>query len=117
MPVFCTDEQAKALILEIGRRMFERQYVAANDGNNSLHSGPNGFHLRLWNVYRVRKNAITLHLVSPQGDQGFPGKADIYVTYSLEKGGVLRIRYDGLCDSDTVFNLCDGFSLRLRNIE
>ena len=37
MPVFCTDEQAKALILEIGRRMFERQYVAANgDAANKI---------------------------------------------------------------------------------
>ena len=79
--------------------------MTPNEGENNLHSGPNGFHLRLWNVYQVRKNAITLHLVSPQGDQGFPGKADIYVTYSLEKGGVLRIRYDGLSDNDTVFNL------------
>ena len=79
--------------------------MTPNEGENNLHSGPNGFHLRMWNVYQVRKNSITLHLVSPQGDQGFPGKADIYVTYSLEKGGVLRIRYDGLSDSDTVFNL------------
>ena len=76
-----------------------------NEGENNLHSGPNGFHLRMWNVYQVRKNSITLHLVSPQGDQGFPGRADIYVTYSLERNGVLRIRYDGLCDCDTVFNL------------
>ena len=41
MPVFCTDEQAKALILEVGRRMFERQYVAANDGKISVRSGEN----------------------------------------------------------------------------
>lgn len=44
MPVFCTDEQAKALILEVGRRMFERQYVAANDGNISIRTGEN----RIW---------------------------------------------------------------------
>ena len=44
MPAFCTDEQAKALILEVGRRMFERQYVAANDGNISVRSGEN----RIW---------------------------------------------------------------------
>ena len=79
--------------------------MTPNEGENNLHSGPNGFHLRMWNVYQVRKNSITLHLVSPQGDQGFPGRADIYVTYSLERNGVLRIRYDGVCDSDTVFNL------------
>ena len=79
--------------------------MTPNEGENNLHSGPDGFHLRMWNVYQVRKNSITLHLVSPQGDQGFPGKADIYVTYSLEKNGVLKIRYDGLCDQDTVMNL------------
>ena len=79
--------------------------MSANEGDNNLHSGPNCFHLRMWNVVRRGSDRITLHLVSPQGDQGFPGKADIYVTYSLEKGGVLRIRYDGLCDRDTVLNL------------
>ena len=77
----------------------------ANEGQNNLHSGPNGFHLRMWDLVRCGSNSITLHLLSPQGDQGFPGKADIYVTYSLEAAGVLRIRYDGICDRDTVFNM------------
>ena len=44
MPVFCNDQEAKALILEVGRRMFERQYVAANDGNISIRAGEN----RVW---------------------------------------------------------------------
>ena len=79
--------------------------MAANEGENNLHSGPNGFHLRMWDLVRQGPHFITLHLLSPQGDQGFPGKADIYVTYSLEAGGVLRIRYDGVCDRDTVMNL------------
>ena len=79
--------------------------MAANDGENSLHSGPDGFHLRMWTAIRHQHNSITLHLISPQGDQGFPGKADIYVTYALEPNGVLRIRYDGVCDQDTVFNM------------
>lgn len=76
-----------------------------NEGENNLHSGPNGFHLRMWKLVRLGSNYITLSLLSPQGDQGFPGKADIYVTYSLEAGGTLRIRYDGICDRDTVMNL------------
>jgi len=44
MPEYCTDKQAKELILEVGRRMFERQYVAANDGNISIRTGEN----RVW---------------------------------------------------------------------
>ena len=79
--------------------------MTPNEGENNLHSGPNGFHLRMWDVVRLSSHSIMLHLISPQGDQGFPGKADIYVTYSLEKDGVLRIRYDGISDRDTVLNL------------
>ena len=79
--------------------------MTPNEGENNLHSGPNGFHLRMWDYVRSTPQSITLHLLSPQGDQGFPGTADIYVTYSLEKDGVLRIRYDALCDQDTVMNM------------
>ena len=79
--------------------------LTPNEGENSLHGGPNGFHLRMWELVRQRQNLVTLHLLSPQGDQGFPGKADIYVTYALEKGGQLKIIYDGVCDRDTVLNL------------
>ena len=79
--------------------------LTPNEGENNLHSGPNGFHLRMWELVRQRENLVTLHLLSPQGDQGFPGKADIYVTYALEKGGQLKIIYDGVCDRDTVLNL------------
>ena len=76
-----------------------------NENENNLHSGPDCFHLRMWETVRTGDNYVTLRLVSPQGDQGFPGKAQIYVTYFLEPGGVLRIRYDGICDRDTVLNL------------
>jgi len=44
MVTYCSDAQAKSLILEVGRRMFERQYVAANDGNISVRTGEN----RIW---------------------------------------------------------------------
>ena len=79
--------------------------LVPNEGENNLHSGPNPFHLRMWDVVQASSRSVTFHLFSPKGDQGFPGNADIYVTYSLEAGGVLRIRYDGLCDMDTVLNL------------
>ena len=82
-----------------------RVRLTPNEGNNCLHSGPDGFHLRMWEVFRYSNHSITLYLRSPKGDQGFTGNADIYVTYSLESGGILRIRYDGLCDADTVFNM------------
>lgn len=79
--------------------------MGRNDGNNNLHSGPDFFKDRLWTVESVCENSICLSLHSPDGDQGFPGNADIRVTYALEDGGTLRIYYDAVCDQDTVFNM------------
>ncbi len=76
-----------------------------NDNSNNLHSGPDSFNIRLWQVEEHTESAIRLRLDSPHGDQGFPGNAIIRVAYSLEPGGVLRIAYDGICDRDTVFNM------------
>lgn len=76
-----------------------------NDHANNLHSGPSGYHTRLWTVLWHRENAICFQLESPHGDQGFPGNARIRVTYTLEAPATLRICYDGICDRDTVFNL------------
>lgn len=83
-----------------------RQYqLDINNGSNSLHGGFNPYKNRLWNVVRHEENSIVFALHSPDGDQGFPGNADIRVTYTLESPGTLRVTYDAVCDQDTVFNL------------
>ena len=79
--------------------------MKANEGPNNLHSGPDFFHTRLWSVVLHTKNSITLELISPAGDQGFPGKATIRVTYRLDSQGGLHMIYDAVADRDTVFNL------------
>lgn len=79
--------------------------LATNEGANSLHSGPDYYHQRLWQVVNHSESSITLALHSPHGDQGYPGNADIRVTYYLDKEGGLHILYDALADRDTVFNL------------
>ena len=77
--------------------------MPANEGCNSLHSGPDGFERRMWRVVEHTPNGITLALHSPHGDQGFPGNADITVTYLMVQDG-LRILYDAIADGDTVCN-------------
>ena len=78
--------------------------MPTNEGANNLHSGPDGYDVRLWDVASHTENAITLTLHSPHGDQGMPGNADIQVTYTLEQDGI-RITYNAVSDRDTVFNL------------
>ncbi len=77
--------------------------VPANEGCNNLHSGPDGYNIRLWDVVSHTKDTIVFGLHSPHGDQGFPGNADIRVTYKLEHDAI-RIIYDAVSDRDTVFN-------------
>ena len=79
--------------------------MGVNDGKNNLHSGPDYFKNRLWNVESVTDRSICLSLFSPDGDQGFPGNANIRVTYTLEENSTLAVTYDAICDQDTVFNL------------
>ena len=82
----------------------ERCQLPKNEGDNSLHSGPDFFCKRFWELARLEESKITFRLESPHGDQGYPGNATIHVTYGLEPGGVLKISYDGVSDRDTVFN-------------
>lgn len=80
-------------------------HLTPNEGSNNLHSGPDAYHLRLWRVVSHKEDSICFLLRSPSGDQGFPGSADISVTYYLDAQGGLHIIYDAACDQDTVFNL------------
>ena len=93
----------------IGKAVFfmngKEYHLDANDHGNNLHSGFDGYKNRLWQVMEHTENSICLRLESPNGDQGFPGNAEIYVTYTLDNANALHIVYDGVCDQDTVFNM------------
>lgn len=77
-----------------------------NEGINNLHSGPNGFHLRQWDIKEIdeENNKITFQLESPNGDQGFPGNLKIEASYQLTQENQLVITYSGVSDQSTVFN-------------
>ena len=83
----------------------KRYQLPANEGNNNLHSGPDFYHLRRWDTAGCSKSSVTFELVSPDGDQGFPGNATIQVTYTLDEQDGLHIIFDAVCDQDSVFNL------------
>lgn len=77
--------------------------VGANEGENSLHGGFSGFDIRLWALSELGSDRVTFSLVSPDGDEGFPGELKVSVTYTLLYDGV-RITYVARSDADTVFN-------------
>lgn len=81
-----------------------REYrLTANEGANQLHGGIDGFHRKLWE-FSTQENSVTFTLLSPDGDEGFPGNLRVQVTYRLEQG-TLSIDYIAVSDADTVVNL------------
>lgn len=82
-----------------------RYTLAANDGPNNLHSGPDMYYNRVWQVKEADQNTVTFMLESTDGDQGFPGTLKIEVTYTLTDDNSLKIHYHGVCDKDTMINM------------
>ena len=85
-----------------------RQYqLTQNDGENCLHGGIDNFSMRYWkiDVETVTDTSVTLSLVSPNGDQGFPGKLELSVTYQLSADNKLTIEYSANTDLATPVNL------------
>lgn len=82
----------------------EYQLEDNNNGNN-LHSGLEFYHMRLWDVKEVTENSIRFGLLSPDGDQGYPGNVQMEVEYSLGDDNSLRISYLGKTDKDTIINM------------
>ncbi len=79
--------------------------LAKNNGENNLHSGPDMYFTRIWKGIIADDNKVEFALHSPDGDQGYPGNADITVSYTLTDENELQIAYEGKADQDTIFNL------------
>lgn len=83
--------------------------LATNNPPNSLHGGTKGFDKQVWDLQpgpaSGRAVSAVLHLISPDGDEGFPGKLDVSVTYTLSDDNAFSIQYRATTDKDTVVNL------------
>lgn len=81
--------------------------LSANQHGNHLHGGFEGFDKKLWNATTVEgeEPSVELTLISPDGEEGYPGRIEIKVTYTLTSDNSLRIHYEGESDKDTALNL------------
>ena len=75
--------------------------LTANEGRNTLHGGTDGLphHKRRWES-TIDGEALRFTLVSPDGDNGFPGAVTATVSYTLLPDG-LRVDYEAESDADT----------------
>ncbi len=58
--------------------------LSKNENGSTLHGGAEGFGKRFWSVTEHDGQHLTLALVSPDGDQGFPGEVAAEATWRLD---------------------------------
>jgi aldose 1-epimerase len=106
-----------ALVGRVGNRIAKgrftldgKQYTLATNDNKThhLHGGLVGFDKKVWRAEQVPATdgvAVKLTLVSPDGDEGYPGNLTAVVVYTLTNANELVLDYTATADKRTPANL------------
>lgn len=82
--------------------------LAANNGPNHLHGGVVGFDRVVWDAEPFENGGragVTFRYVSPDGEEGYPGRLDVEATYELSDSDELTMSYRATADAPTPVNL------------
>ncbi len=105
-----------SLIGRVGNRIKGGQFtldgktytLAKNNGPNHLHGGIKGWDKLVWQADPFNDatgSGVLLTLVSPDGDEGYPGTVTAHVKYTLTANNELIVDYHATSDAPTVINL------------
>ncbi|OAZ94527.1 aldose epimerase family protein [Halomonas sp. G11] len=86
----------------------ETYSLATNDGNNHLHGGDQGFDKVLWQAEPFENasgTGLVLRYTSEDGEEGYPGRLETQVTYTLTDNDELMVDYRATTDKATPVNL------------
>ena len=75
----------------------EEYRVFANERGNCLHGGAKGFSHVVWRGEQTADNCVRFCYTSPDGEEGFPGKMEVCITYTLQNSA-LHIAYEATTD-------------------
>lgn len=82
--------------------------LAKNNGDNAIHGGLVGFDKKIWDVeflVGLHDSKLKLSTFSPDGEEGYPGRVEVSVTYTLNDQNQLTIDYSATSDKATIINL------------
>lgn len=83
--------------------------LATNNGPNHLHGGVVGFDKHLWRGTAEPDHplgpSVRFDLISPAGDEGYPGRLAATCRYTLTPAGELRVEMTATTDAPTIVNL------------
>lgn len=79
-----------------------------NNGPNTLHGGPNGWHSVVWDSEVLKESkspAVKFSYVSPDMEAGFPGTVTVSVVYTWTDNNEIVMDYTYSTDKKTVVNV------------
>ena len=76
-----------------------------NNFGHCLHGGPTGWQYQVYEAQQVDPQTLKLTLVSPDGDNQFPGQVTATVTYTLTAENALDIKMEAETDAPTIVNM------------
>jgi aldose 1-epimerase len=82
--------------------------LAVNNGPNHLHGGIKGFHKALWTSSTKKSTdsaSVIFKYTSADGEEGYPGKLDVTVTFTLTDRNEIRFDYSATSNKKTIINL------------
>lgn len=74
-----------------------------NNKGNHLHGGKVGFNKKIW-AHKIEGEKLILSLLSPDGEENYPGNLNVQVTYTFQNQE-LKIEYYAVSDKKTAINL------------
>ena len=76
-----------------------------NNYGHCLHGGPTGWQYQVYDGRKLNDSTLQLTLLSPDGDNNFPGAVTAIVTYTLTHDNAIDIRYEATTTKKTVINM------------
>ncbi|MFC2700625.1 galactose-1-epimerase [Segatella oris] len=76
-----------------------------NNYGHCLHGGFTGWQYQVYDGKQLNDSTVEMSLVSPDGDNGFPGTVRATVRYTLTADNTIDIRYEATTDKKTVINM------------
>lgn len=90
---------------ELGGKIIE---LNRNNNGNALHGGQEGFSQKVWQLERLKTEinpSVSFSYTSQDGEESYPGKLIVTITYTLTEENELEIEYKAVSDEVTVVNL------------
>ena len=79
--------------------------LLTNNYGHTLHGGPTGWQYQVYEAEQTGNNVLRVTIVSPDGDNGFPGKVNAECIYTLHDDNSLEMQYSATSDAPTIINM------------